>query len=57
MRAVMNVTFFSAASIVHLLLKKEINAGGSLANIGFISSIFSSFEARGHAAYCASKAV
>ena len=56
MQAVMNVNFLSAASIVHLLLKKKINAGGSLANIVFISSIFSSFGARGHAAYCASKA-
>src|SRR5208282_5078272 len=51
----MNVNFFSAAEIVHLLLRKKINEQ-KLTNVVFISSIFSRFGARGHAAYCASKA-
>jgi NAD(P)-dependent dehydrogenase (short-subunit alcohol dehydrogenase family) len=52
---IMNVNFFSAAEIVHLLLKKKIN-NQRLTNILFISSIWSRFGARGHSAYCASKA-
>jgi NAD(P)-dependent dehydrogenase (short-subunit alcohol dehydrogenase family) len=52
---IMNVNYFSAAQIVHLLLKKKIN-GQRLTNILFISSIWSRFGARAHAAYCASKA-
>ena len=54
-QALMNVNFFSALEIVNLLLKKKINQH-QLTNIVFISSIFSRFGARGHAAYCASKA-
>lgn len=54
-QSMMNVNFFSAVEIVNLLLKKKIN-GHHLANVVFISSIFSSFGARGHSAYCASKA-
>jgi NAD(P)-dependent dehydrogenase (short-subunit alcohol dehydrogenase family) len=52
---IMNVNFFSAAEIVHLLLKKKIN-NQRLTNILFVSSIWSRFGARGHSAYCASKA-
>jgi NAD(P)-dependent dehydrogenase (short-subunit alcohol dehydrogenase family) len=52
---IMNVNFFSAAEIVHLLLKKKVN-NQRLTNILFISSIWSRFGARGHSAYCASKA-
>lgn len=52
---IMNVNFFSAVEIIHLLLKKKVNSQ-QLANIVFISSIWSRFGARGHAAYCASKA-
>jgi NAD(P)-dependent dehydrogenase (short-subunit alcohol dehydrogenase family) len=55
MRAALDVNFCSAAEIVHTLLKKKINQQ-RLANIVFVSSIFSPFGARGHAAYCASKA-
>jgi len=54
-QSIMNVNFFAAVEIVNVLLKKKIN-DGKLANIVFISSIFSRFGARGHAAYCASKA-
>ncbi len=54
-REIMNVNFFSAAEIVHLLLKKKVN-NQRLTNILFISSIWSRFGARGHSAYCASKA-
>lgn len=52
---IMNVNFFSATEIVHLLLKKRVNRQ-ALTNILFISSIWSRFGARGHSAYCASKA-
>jgi NAD(P)-dependent dehydrogenase (short-subunit alcohol dehydrogenase family) len=52
---IMNVNFFSAVEIIHVLLKKKVNAG-HLANIVFISSIWSRFGAKGHSAYCASKA-
>lgn len=52
---IMAVNFFSAAEVVSLLLKKKIN-GERLTSILFISSIWSRFGARGHAAYCASKA-
>jgi NAD(P)-dependent dehydrogenase (short-subunit alcohol dehydrogenase family) len=52
---IMNVNFFSALEIIHVLLKKKVNSR-QLANIVFISSIWSRFGARGHAAYCASKA-
>lgn len=52
---IMNVNFFSAAEIVHLLLKKRVNSQ-RLTNILFVSSIWSRFGARGHSAYCASKA-
>lgn len=54
-QAMMNVNFLAAVEIVNLLLKRKIN-GRQLTNIIFISSIFSSFGARGHSAYCASKA-
>jgi NAD(P)-dependent dehydrogenase (short-subunit alcohol dehydrogenase family) len=52
---IMNVNFFSAAEIVHLLLKKKVN-NHRLTNILFISSIWSRYGARAHGAYCASKA-
>jgi NAD(P)-dependent dehydrogenase (short-subunit alcohol dehydrogenase family) len=52
---IMNVNFFSAVEIIHVLLKKKVNAG-HLANIVFISSIWSRFGAKGHGVYCASKA-
>jgi NAD(P)-dependent dehydrogenase (short-subunit alcohol dehydrogenase family) len=52
---IMNVNFFSAAEIVRLLLRKKVN-NQRLTNILFISSIWSRFGARGHSAYCASKA-
>ncbi len=52
---IMNVNFFSAAEIVHVLLKKKVNSQ-RLTNILFISSIWSRFGARAHACYCASKA-
>jgi len=52
---IMNVNFFSAVEIIHVLLKKKVNAG-HLVNIVFISSIWSRFGAKGHSAYCASKA-
>lgn len=54
-QATMNVNFFSALEIVHTLLQKKVNHG-ALANILFISSIWSRFGARGHTVYCASKA-
>jgi NAD(P)-dependent dehydrogenase (short-subunit alcohol dehydrogenase family) len=54
-QALMNVNFLSAVEIVNVLLKKKIN-DRALANVVFISSIFSRFGAKGHAAYCASKA-
>jgi NAD(P)-dependent dehydrogenase (short-subunit alcohol dehydrogenase family) len=52
---IMNVNVFSAVEIIHVLLKKKVNTG-HLANIVFISSIWSRFGAKGHSAYCASKA-
>jgi NAD(P)-dependent dehydrogenase (short-subunit alcohol dehydrogenase family) len=52
---IMNVNFFSAAEIVHVLLKRKVN-GQRLTDILFISSIWSRFGARAHSAYCASKA-
>jgi len=52
---IMNVNFFSAAEIVHTLLKKKVN-GRALTDILFVSSIWSRFGARAHSAYCASKA-
>jgi NAD(P)-dependent dehydrogenase (short-subunit alcohol dehydrogenase family) len=52
---IMNVNLFSAVEIIHVLLKKRVNTG-HLANIIFISSIWSRFGAKGHSAYCASKA-
>lgn len=52
---IMDVNFFSAVEIINLLLKKKVN-GGRLANILFISSIWSRTGAKAHAAYCASKA-
>jgi NAD(P)-dependent dehydrogenase (short-subunit alcohol dehydrogenase family) len=54
-QTIMNVNFLSAVEIVNLLLKKKIN-DRQLTSVVFISSIFSRFGARGHAAYCASKA-
>jgi NAD(P)-dependent dehydrogenase (short-subunit alcohol dehydrogenase family) len=54
-RRLMNVNFLSAVEIVRLLLAKRIN-GGNLTGIVFISSIWSRSGARGHTAYCASKA-
>ncbi len=52
---IMNVNFFSAAEIVHVLLKRKVNSQ-RLTSILFVSSIFSRFGARAHSAYCASKA-
>lgn len=52
---IMNVNFFSAVEIVNLLLKKKVNAQ-KLVNVLFISSIWSRYGAKAHAAYCASKA-
>jgi NAD(P)-dependent dehydrogenase (short-subunit alcohol dehydrogenase family) len=52
---IMNVNFFSAAEIVHVLLKRKVNSQ-RLTGILFVSSIFSRFGARAHSAYCASKA-
>lgn len=51
----LNVNFIAAAAIVHTLLKRAVN-GRALRDIVFVSSIFSRFGARGHSAYCASKA-
>jgi NAD(P)-dependent dehydrogenase (short-subunit alcohol dehydrogenase family) len=52
---VMSVNFFSAAEILRLLLRRSINQN-QLTVVLFISSIWSSFGARGHSAYCATKA-
>lgn len=52
---IMRVNCLSAMEIVRLLLKKKPNAG-RLASVVFISSIWSRHGARGHAAYCATKA-
>jgi NAD(P)-dependent dehydrogenase (short-subunit alcohol dehydrogenase family) len=54
-QTILNVNFLAAVEIVNVLLKKKIN-DRQLTNVVFISSIFSRFGARGHAAYCASKA-
>ncbi len=54
-REIMKVNFFSAAEIINVLLKKKVNSQ-RLTNILFVSSIWSRFGARGHSAYCASKA-
>src|SRR5689334_14687245 len=51
----LNVNFLSAVEIMQVLLKKKINHQ-RLASVVFISSIYSAFGARGHGAYCASKA-
>lgn len=53
-QASLNVNYLSAVEIINVLLKKKIN-DHSLANIVFISSIWSRFGARAHSAYCASK--
>lgn len=55
LQRVMAINFLSAAEILHLLLKRSINRGQLITAL-FISSIWSSFGARGHSAYCASKA-
>jgi NAD(P)-dependent dehydrogenase (short-subunit alcohol dehydrogenase family) len=55
MQATLNVNFCSAAEITAVLLKKKTNAQ-KLRHIVFVSSIFSRYGARGHSAYCASKA-
>jgi NAD(P)-dependent dehydrogenase (short-subunit alcohol dehydrogenase family) len=55
MLSVMSTNFLSAAEIVRTLLRKSVNRAG-LQSIVFISSIWSAFGARGHSAYCASKA-
>jgi NAD(P)-dependent dehydrogenase (short-subunit alcohol dehydrogenase family) len=55
LQQVMAINFFSAAEILRLLLKRNINHG-DLKTVLFISSIWSSFGARGHSAYCATKA-
>jgi NAD(P)-dependent dehydrogenase (short-subunit alcohol dehydrogenase family) len=52
----MCVNFFAAAEIIQLLLKRKVNGVKQLTDIVFISSIASRFGARGHSAYCASKA-
>lgn len=52
---IMRVNCLSAMEIVRLLLKKKVN-DRRLASIVFISSIWSRHGARGHAAYCATKA-
>jgi len=52
---IMTVNFLSAVEIINTLLKKRINSGG-VSNIVFVSSIWARFGARGHSAYCASKA-
>lgn len=52
---IMTVNFLSAVEIINTLLKKKNNSGG-LSNIVFMSSIWARFGARGHSAYCASKA-
>jgi NAD(P)-dependent dehydrogenase (short-subunit alcohol dehydrogenase family) len=49
------VNVLSAAEIVRTLLGKRRNGAG-LRDVVFISSIWARFGARGHAAYCASKA-
>lgn len=51
----MNVNFFSAMEIVSLLVRQKIN-GSNLRSVVLISSIWSTFGAKGHSVYCASKA-
>jgi NAD(P)-dependent dehydrogenase (short-subunit alcohol dehydrogenase family) len=51
----MAVNFLSAVEIIHLLLQRKVN-DKRLANILFISSIWSTSGARGHSAYSATKA-
>jgi NAD(P)-dependent dehydrogenase (short-subunit alcohol dehydrogenase family) len=50
----LNVNYISAVEIINVLLRRKIN-DHRLANIVFISSIWSRFGARAHSAYCASK--
>ena len=52
---VMATNFLSAAEVVRILLTKGENRAG-LRSVVFTSSIWSNFGARGHSAYCASKA-
>lgn len=52
---IFNVNFFSAAEIISLLLKKNLNHNG-LKNIIFISAILGKFGARGHNLYSSTKA-
>lgn len=52
---VMATNFLSAAEVVRILLTKGVNRAG-LRSVVFTSSIWSNFGARGHSAYCASKA-
>lgn len=51
----MDINCFSAYEIVRVLLQRKVN-GRHLTDILFISSIWSRFGAKGHTAYCASKA-
>jgi NAD(P)-dependent dehydrogenase (short-subunit alcohol dehydrogenase family) len=53
-RQLMNLNFFSAAEVIRLLLKKQINHG-HLRNIVLVSSTASKFGAKGFSLYCASK--
>ena len=53
-REIMNVNFFSAAEIIRLLVKKNVNHR-QLRNVVFVSSTASKFGARGFNHYCASK--
>lgn len=50
-----NVNFFSAAEICRMLISKKSNNKALIATV-FISSIYARTAAKGHAAYCASKA-
>ena len=52
---IFNVNFFSAAEIISVLLKKNINKD-CLKNIVFISAILSKFGAKGHNLYSSTKA-
>jgi NAD(P)-dependent dehydrogenase (short-subunit alcohol dehydrogenase family) len=53
-RGIMTVNFHSAAEIIRLLLKKNVNHH-QLRNIVFVSSTASKFGAKGFSLYCASK--
>jgi len=53
-REIMSVNFLSAAEIIRLLLKKNVN-NHQLHNIVFVSSTASNFGAKGFNYYCASK--